>query len=44
LEVGASRHRMADNLRALGLSNARPRLVMATERFQSLLHPGSRVT
>jgi hypothetical protein len=43
LAVGASSHRMAENLRALGLGSARPRLVTRTDRFQSILHEGTRV-
>ena len=42
-EVGSSAHRMAQNLRTLGLDGARPRLVMVTDRFQSKLFAGSRV-
>lgn len=41
LRVGEG-HRMADNLRALGLDGARPLTILVTERFQSLLHAGSR--
>lgn len=41
LRVGSG-HRMAENLRALGLDGARPVLLLVTERFQSLLHAGSR--
>jgi hypothetical protein len=41
LRVGDG-HRMADNLRVLGLDGARPILLLVTERFQSLLHAGSR--
>lgn len=40
LTVGASPHPMAERLRALGLDGARPRLVLASDRFQSLLHAG----
>jgi len=43
LRVGSSRHRMAENLRTLGLEEARPLFLMATDRFQSKLWPGSRV-
>lgn len=42
LRLGASEHRMAVNLRALGLDGARPRAVLTTERFQSKLWAGSR--
>jgi hypothetical protein len=42
LSVGASAHRMAENLRLLGLDGARPELLVITERFQSLLHAGRR--
>lgn len=41
LRVGEVRHRMADNLRTLGLDGAAPRLLLVTERFQSILHAGS---
>jgi hypothetical protein len=41
LRVGDVRHRMADNLRTLGLDGAVPRLVLVTEHFQSVLHAGS---
>jgi hypothetical protein len=41
LRLGQSRHRMAEHLRALGLDGAAPRALVITERFQSLLHPGS---
>lgn len=44
ITVGDSPHRMAENLRTLGLDGARPRLVMKTDRFQSLLHEGSPAT
>jgi hypothetical protein len=40
LAVGASRHPMAERLRALGLDGARPLVVMTTDRFQSRLHAG----
>jgi hypothetical protein len=43
LHVGGSRHRMAEHLRRLGLADARPRLVLMTERFQSRLHAGQLV-
>ena len=42
LRVGASQHRMAANLRALGLDDARPLAVLASDRFQSVLHRASR--
>lgn len=41
LEVGTSPHGMARRLRRLGLDGASPRAVLATERFQSLLHEGT---
>ena len=40
LSVGGSPHRMASHLRELDLSDARPRLLLRTERFQSLLPLG----
>ena len=40
LQVGQSRHRMADNLRELGLDGARPLAVSSTTRFQSRLNAG----
>lgn len=42
LEVGASEHRMARNLRVLGLGEGkvRPSLVIATDSFQSVLPDG----
>jgi hypothetical protein len=40
LEVGASRHPMADSLRTLALDRARPVLVHYTNPFQALLFPG----
>jgi alkylation response protein AidB-like acyl-CoA dehydrogenase len=43
LTIGESTHPMASRLRALGLDGARPRLVLATDRFQSLLHAGTRL-
>jgi hypothetical protein len=43
LEIGSSSHRMAANLRRLGLVSAKPRLVLRTDRFQSILHGGMRV-
>jgi hypothetical protein len=42
VRVGAPTHRMAENLRTLGLDGARPKLLVVTERFQSLLHAGRR--
>lgn len=40
LKVGQSRHRMANNLRELGLDGARPLAVSSTTRFQSRLNAG----
>jgi Acetoacetate decarboxylase (ADC) len=40
LTLGDSRHRMANNLRALALDGARPVLVQYADPFQSLLFPG----
>ncbi len=40
LRVGKSTHRMANNLRDLGLDGARAALVMDTHRFQSRLNAG----
>ena len=40
LDVGGSRHPMADRLRRLGLDGARPLVVMTTDRFQSRLNAG----
>ncbi|MBW1757919.1 MAG: acetoacetate decarboxylase family protein [Deltaproteobacteria bacterium] len=40
LRVGESTHRMANNLRDLGLDGARPLIVMDTHRFQSRLNAG----
>jgi hypothetical protein len=40
LRVGDSTHRMADNLRDLGLDGAHPIIVMDTNRFQSRLNAG----
>ncbi|TSD99714.1 hypothetical protein FOS14_10610 [Skermania sp. ID1734] len=40
LRVGTSRHRMANNLRDLGLDGARPFAVASTDRFQSRLNAG----
>jgi hypothetical protein len=40
LRVGESTHRMARNLRDLGLDGARPVLVQDTHRFQSRLNAG----
>lgn len=42
LSVGPSAHGMAARLRGLGLAGARPLVVLATDRFQSLLHQGAR--
>jgi hypothetical protein len=41
LRVGEVRHRMADNLRTLGLDGSAPGLLLVTEHFQSILHAGS---
>ena len=41
LKVGDSTHRMARNLRTLGLDGARPVLVQYADPFQSLLFPGT---
>lgn len=41
LEVGGSPHPMARRLERLGLNDAAPFAVLATERFQSLLHAGT---
>jgi hypothetical protein len=43
LDIGASTHPMAEHLRTLGLDGARPKALVVTERFQSLLHAGKRV-
>jgi hypothetical protein len=43
LAVGRSTHPMADHFRTLGLNGARPKALVVTERFQSLLHAGRRV-
>jgi len=43
LEVSDSDHRMARNLRDLGLRGARPFMVATTDRFQSILHAGTRL-
>lgn len=40
LRVGQSKHRMANNLRDLGLDGARPFAVASTDRFQSRLNAG----
>jgi hypothetical protein len=40
LRVGESTHRMANNLRDLGLDGAHPIIVMDTHRFQSRLNAG----
>jgi hypothetical protein len=45
LEVGpSSSHRMAENLRTLGLASSRPFLVIETDRFQSRLPEGTSAT
>lgn len=41
LRVGDSTHRMARNLRDLGLDGARPAIVLDTHRFQSRLNAGT---
>jgi hypothetical protein len=41
LSVGESNHRMADNLRDLGLDGAHPLMVMDTHQFQSRLNAGA---
>jgi len=41
LRVGASEHRMAKNLRTLGLENAAPIAITTTDRFQSKLPAGT---
>jgi hypothetical protein len=38
--IGNSEHRMAGNLRQLGLDQLKPKLFQTTEHFQSLLYPG----
>ena len=43
LQVSASDHRMATNLRGLGLAGARPFLVQATDSFRSRLNSGVRI-
>lgn len=43
LQVGQSRHRMAINLRELGLEGARPLVVVSTTRFQSRLNAGAAI-
>lgn len=43
LRVGPSGHRMARNLRDLGLDGARPLIVQSTSRFQSRLNGGEPV-
>lgn len=43
LRVGTSTHRMAENLRTLGLDGARPRALLETDHFQSKLWAGTRV-
>lgn len=40
LHVGASDHPMADHLRVLGLDVCRPRAMLVTTAFRSLLHAG----
>ena len=41
MRVGESTHRMAKNLRTLGLNGARPVVVQYADPFQSLLFPGT---
>lgn len=43
LELGESTHRMADDLRDLGLDGARPLIVLDTHRFQSRLNAGAAI-
>ena len=38
LTIGDSGHRMAENLRRLGMDQFRPKLFQTTEQFQSLLY------
>lgn len=40
LEIGPSRHRMAESLRALGLEGTHPKVVVETDRFRSRLPAG----
>ncbi|MEI7891817.1 MAG: acetoacetate decarboxylase family protein [Myxococcales bacterium] len=40
VKLGTSTHKMVDNLRMLGLDEARPVVVLQTDRFQSKLHAG----
>jgi hypothetical protein len=42
LETGPSEHPMAEHLRTLGLRSVRPRVVLTTDAFQSLLWSGER--
>lgn len=42
--IGSSTHGMAQRLRAMDLDDARPMLVLRTERFQSKLHPATRLS
>ncbi len=43
LAIGDSQHRMANNLRDLGLANRTPKILQTTDGFQSLLFPGEPV-
>jgi len=40
VKVGPSSHRMAENIRALGLDTARPFVVMSSDYLQTRLNPG----
>jgi hypothetical protein len=44
LSVGASKHRMAENLRALGLHGASPVGIQRTDAFRSRLHAGRKAS
>lgn len=43
LTIGSSQHNMAENLRALGLDNSRPVVVMCCDNFQSRLSDGAEI-
>ena len=43
VKVGPSRHRMAENIRALGLDTAKPFVVMSSDYVQTRLNPGKPV-
>jgi len=43
VKVGPSRHRMAENIRALGLDTAKPFVVMSSDYLQTRLNPGKPV-